>query len=81
MNNSNTETYNGWTNYATWRVNMEIFSGLDREEMETVTAESCREYAEMITIDEVEPYLARDYASAFLSQVNWHEIAEMINEN
>jgi hypothetical protein len=21
------ETYNGWTNYATWRVNLEIFDG------------------------------------------------------
>ena len=23
-----TEKYNGWTNYATWRVNLEIFDGL-----------------------------------------------------
>ena len=23
------DTYNGWTNYATWRVNLEIFDGLD----------------------------------------------------
>ena len=22
-------TYNGWTNYATWRVNLEIFDGFD----------------------------------------------------
>ena len=22
------ETYNGWTNYATWRINLEIFDGL-----------------------------------------------------
>jgi hypothetical protein len=22
-------TYNGWTNYATWRVNLEVFDGLD----------------------------------------------------
>ena len=21
-------TYNGWTNYATWRVNLEIFDGM-----------------------------------------------------
>ena len=25
---SNT-TYNGWTNYATWRVNLEVFDGMD----------------------------------------------------
>ena len=23
------EKYNGWTNYATWRVNLEIFDGMD----------------------------------------------------
>ena len=23
--------YNGWTNYETWRVNLEIFDGFDRE--------------------------------------------------
>lgn len=25
-------TYNGWTNYATWRVNLEIFDGFDYTE-------------------------------------------------
>ena len=25
----NDKTYNGWTNYATWRVNLEIFDGMD----------------------------------------------------
>ena len=23
------KTYNGWTNYATWRVNLEVFDGLN----------------------------------------------------
>lgn len=23
------QKYNGWTNYATWRVNLEIFDGFD----------------------------------------------------
>ena len=23
------QTYNGWTNYATWRVNLEVFDGLN----------------------------------------------------
>lgn len=22
------DTYNGWTNYATWRVNLEMFDGM-----------------------------------------------------
>jgi len=25
-------TYNGWTNYATWRVNLEVFDGFDYTE-------------------------------------------------
>jgi hypothetical protein len=25
----NDQKYNGWTNYATWRVNLEIFDGID----------------------------------------------------
>ena len=26
-------TYNGWTNYATWRVNLEIFDGMSADDM------------------------------------------------
>lgn len=26
---SNDKTYNGWTNYATWRINLEVFEGVD----------------------------------------------------
>jgi len=25
---TNANEYNGWTNYATWRVNLEIFDGI-----------------------------------------------------
>ncbi len=25
-------TYNGWTNYETWRVNLEVFDGFDPSE-------------------------------------------------
>jgi len=78
--------YNGWTNYATWRVNLEIFDGLDPREMGWHTldkyalASVIKEYAnEMIEID-VREGLALDYARAFLSDVNWHEIAEAMIE-
>ena len=26
------DTYNGWTNYATWRINLEIFSDIPLED-------------------------------------------------
>ena len=77
----NDTKYNGWTNYATWRVNLEIFDGL-RSDMdnETFTAESCQDYAEEVVFGETEDGLVADYARAFMSAVNWHEIAEALNE-
>ena len=79
--------YNGWTNYPTWRVNLEIFDGYDviadihNNEIEEVEADWCRDYAEEIVLGEIDDKsLAHSYAYAFLSDVNWHEIAESINE-
>ena len=75
--------YNGWTNYATWRVNLEMFDGFDVEYFTggktpepVALASDLREYAENIITEPVsEQNLCRDYALAFLSDVNWHEIA------
>ena len=81
---SNT-TYNGWTNYATWRVNLEIFDGFDPSEYYSCfdpedvygLAEGLREYAEQVIFEcaEVPQGLAMDYARAFLEDVEWSEIA------
>ena len=79
----NTEKYNGWTNYATWRINLEIFDGLSSDmDGEHFTGESCKEYAEGVIFSEFEgtDCLACDYAQAFLLEVNWHEIADHLNE-
>ena len=78
MNNNN-ETHNGWTNYETWRVNLEIFADLDAEDWEDVTGEWCKDYAEELVSCEQEESYALDYALAFLGPVNWYEIAEAIN--
>lgn len=81
------KTYNGWTNYATWRVNLEIFDSLDLSEFgfyEDVEAETINPYEVGKAMQERAEYyiecsskegLARDYALAFLSDVNWYEIA------
>ena len=75
-----TEKHNGWTNYATWRVNLEIFDGLCSDmDGEKATAEGCKAYAEEVVSESGEGY-ALDYARAFLASVNWHEIAEALNE-
>jgi hypothetical protein len=71
-----TDKYNGWTNYATWRVNLEMFDGVE----EFFSPESARDMVESIIEETTEPGIARDYAMAFLNDVNWYEIAEQCDE-
>jgi len=80
--------YNGWTNYATWRVNLEIFDGWDSDHLDSLTMgdtyqlhQQLKDYAEEIIFldshlgNKTPSSLMEDYARAFLSDVNWHEIA------
>ena len=75
--------YNGWTNYATWRVNLEMLDGMslrdfsyqrspDTYELQNVIQVYVEDHIEMTT----QAGLGRDYALAFVSDVNWHEIAK-----
>lgn len=86
--------YNGWTNYATWRVNLEVFDqltigdfwGYEEESPENVDAYELshvlKDYTAEIIEETSNEGLARDYAIAFISDVNWYEIAEhLINES
>ena len=73
--------YNGWSNYATWRVNLEILGDIEFEEHVSV------DYLKEIVNDCVfrnedfsNLWLVKDYALAFLNDVNYYEIAEHINE-
>ena len=76
------EQYNGWTNYATWRVNLEIFDGIDPSEMgwhkldNIDLARALETYAHEILEMNASEGLALDYARAFMADVNWHEIAQ-----
>jgi hypothetical protein len=80
----NDKTYNGWTNYATWRVNLEMFDGCDLTDYgwqkldKFDLAQEMKEYAEEFIELESGKGLARDYALAFLSEVNWREIAHSL---
>jgi hypothetical protein len=69
----NDNTYNGWTNYETWRVNLEIFDG---GAFRNMAACEMREFVEELIEDQTPEGLARDYAMAFLQNVDWQEIAE-----
>jgi len=70
-------THNGWTNYATWRVNLECFDGMDS--CKGMDAETCEDMV-IEHIYRQSEGLAYDYAMAFLSEVNWHEIAEHLKD-
>jgi hypothetical protein len=84
------ETYNGWTNYATWRINLEIFDGfdytsnmgdVDESNDPLYLAAAIKDYAEeIVSIDIDSNSLALSYALAFMSEVNWYEIAEHLIE-
>ena len=79
-----TKQYNGWTNYATWRINLEIFDDAEIFEdyfYRDITADFCQDYAEEVIFCSAPDGLAKDYARAFLSEVNWYEIADNLNEN
>ena len=66
--------YNGWTNYATWRVNLEMFDGFEPEG--TMEADDYKFMAIEYLEADGTAGIAFDYAMAFIDNVNWHEIAE-----
>jgi hypothetical protein len=73
-------TYNGWTNYATWRVNLEMFDGQPVHDIDGGTsaydlAQTLKELADEY-ISETASGFALGYARAFLNEVNWVEIAQ-----
>ena len=83
--------YNGWTNYATWRINLEVFDDHYSlaEQYENIgsvydLSKSLEDYMNEILESELsvraKNSLVFDYASAFISQVNFYEIAEHIYE-
>jgi hypothetical protein len=82
-------TYNGWTNYATWRIALEIFDGENPFDYETDTYTLSRllyDYVSDYLSENCLNQLTNNYAMAFIDNVNWYEIAEHLiqevaNEN
>ena len=76
------EKHNGWTNYATWRINLEVIDGIEFE-VKTCAA-TIQEIVEDVVFSQHElgngSHLVEDYARAFVSEVNFYEIAQSINE-
>lgn len=77
--------YNGWANYETWRVNLEIFDGITARDLTGLHVppivdikESAKEYAQQLIESTSPEGFARDYALAFLDAVEWWEIANRL---
>jgi hypothetical protein len=80
-------TYNGWSNYATWRINLEIFDGFDISELSEMDTYDLSKYLEDFLNEYLECETERTntlvmaYAMAFIANVNFYEIAEHLQEN
>ena len=70
--------YNGWSNYATFRVHNDILNGIEFED--TVSIDDLREIVTNTVFRDRDAYfLLNDYANLFLNTVNWGELAEVYN--
>jgi hypothetical protein len=81
-------SYKGWSNYATWRINLELFDGVNAYQLSgrhinspSEIKDLARGYAENLIYETSTEGLARDYALAFLSDVEWWEIANHLIAN
>jgi len=88
---SNDTRYNGWTNYATWRVMLEIIGDATLDDLVGAprTAKTAEDFDAYDIGQQLKGYvcdilegnsLTLGYALAFVSDVNWYEIAEHLIE-
>lgn len=83
------EQYNGWTNYETWRINLEVVDGMTPEDFGYLSSHldpdsymDCEKLAQTIEmyvcelIEADAKGFALDLALSFLARVDWEEIAE-----
>jgi len=70
--------YNGWTNYETWKVNLEMGIS-DNEHMANWDAEAIEEWAYEY-VNEESTGIANDLARSVLREVNWEEISQHLRE-
>jgi len=79
--------YNGWANYPTWRINLEILGDIQwvEEEIEILNEEMLEDYVENAVFENngITGHLGlmEDYARAFLANVNYREIYESIKDD
>lgn len=74
-------TYNGWTNHATWLVN--LWWGDDLFEMDIKDADAIQDFVQDIVQDSsntVESRFVSDMVQGYLDEVNWNEIAAAVQD-
>jgi hypothetical protein len=82
------EKYNGWTNYETWKYNLELLDQdyfrvlfLDDQFTEVSDLANAIQNEADDLVDLVRPDWARGWVAAAFSEVNWYELAEAIIED
>jgi hypothetical protein len=74
--------YNGWANYATWRVMLEYFDNFDNSEYGGyVDGYECKEMVLDYIESTVGDRMVADWARSFLELVDWEEIAQALSED
>lgn len=73
-------TYKGYTNYATYRVAHDIFDGMDITDI-NITTTWCRQVVEETIFKGDNFFLAENYARAFLDEVNYEQIVELLKDH
>ena len=80
-------TYNGWANYATWRINLEIFDGNEyitelASQCEDVYkfSETLKQYVLDFLWENCTEPTVQGWANGFVSDCNFYEIATHYTE-
>lgn len=76
-----TRKCNGWSNYATWKVNAEILGDMDFSHVTYDYLEEIVEHEVFGNYNDKNNRLMYEFAQAFISQVDFRELAEHINED
>ena len=72
--------YNGWNNYATFRVHHDILNGYQWDEGEDIYVDLLKAIVENCVFENTGAVgLIVDYANLFLNNVDWDELVEAYN--
>ena len=80
--------YNGWSNYATWRINLEFFNGCQGRDLDSKWERLSLEEQVQVAAEELNDFVrentsnswVRAWVEVFLADVNFYEIVQHIEE-